>query len=230
MTKRNISSELDMRSYMSRQSLLDALLSFIFPDRCASCKRPGALFCRGCQARLAPYPSDSRRPPASLEDVYVAFTFQSPLREAVHQLKYRRARRMAVPLGALLAAHAAARRLDAEAVLAIPLHRARLAERGFNQAEALASEVARGLGLPLINVGLERIRATDQQAKMADARARAENMRDAFRWHGARPPRRLLLVDDVYTTGATMGSCAEALRAAGAEAVYGLALARSRLD
>jgi ComF family protein len=209
--------------------MLDALLAFIFPDRCAGCRQLGSLFCHSCQARLAPYPADGRSPPASLSDVQVVFTFQSPLREAIHQLKYRRVRRMAAPLGALLAEHAGAPCRDSDAVLAIPLHEARLAERGFNQAEALAREVARRLGIPLLNEGLVRIRATEQQAKL-DARARAANMRDAFRWQGRTLPGRLLLVDDVYTTGATMGACAEALRAAGAEEVYGLALARSRLD
>ena len=214
---------------MSGQSLLERLLALLFPDRCAGCGRLSALLCPSCQARLVPYPADRRPPPPSLAEVHVAYTFQSPLREAVHQLKYRRVQRMARPLGALLAAHAAERCAKVEAVLAIPLHRERLAERGFNQAESLAREVAQRLSLPLLRTGIVRTRATQQQAQL-DARARAENMRDAFRWEGAPPPRRLLLVDDVYTTGATMAACAEALRASGAEAVYGLALARSRLD
>jgi ComF family protein len=113
--------------------------------------------------------------------------------------------------------------------LAVPLHADRLAERGFNQAEALARAVARGLRLPLISGPLVRVRATEQQATQADSRARAENMRGAFAWQGAPPPARLVLVDDVYTTGATMGACAEALRHAGAASVCGLALARSQL-
>lgn len=214
---------------MSARGLLDAFLALLFPDRCAGCARFGALFCPSCRAALAPYPGTLRRMPAGLADVRIAYIFQSPLREAVHQLKYRRVRRVAEPLGLLMAEHVVARPVAADAVLAIPLHAARLAERGFNQAEALAREIACLLDLPLIENGLARVRATEQQARL-DARARAENMRGAFAWRGAAPPRRLLLVDDVLTTGATMGACALALRDAGAEAVYGLALARSRPD
>ena len=214
---------------MSARGLLDAFLALLFPDRCAGCARFGALFCPSCRAALAPYPGTLRRMPAGLADVRIAYIFQSPLREAVHQLKYRRVRRVAEPLGLLMAEHVVARPVAADAVLAIPLHAARLAERGFNQAEALAREIARLLDLPLIENGLARVRATEQQARL-DARARAENMRGAFAWRGTAPPRRLLLVDDVLTTGATMGACAVALRDAGAEAVYGLALARSRPD
>lgn len=214
---------------MSGQTLLDALLKLLFPERCAGCRQLGDLFCRMCRTALVPYPGDDRRaPPASLRSVHIAFLFQSPLREAIHQLKYRRVQRVAQPLGALLAEHVTGRLLETNAVLAIPLHAARMAERGFNQAEALAREVACSLRQPLITNQLIRTRATEPQAHL-DARARAENMRDAFSWQGAPPPRRVLLVDDVYTTGATMAACAEALRAAGAEAVDGLALARSRL-
>jgi ComF family protein len=214
---------------MSGRTLLDSLLKLLFPDRCAGCRQLGVLFCQVCRAALVPYPGGDRRaPPASLHSVRIAYLFQSPLREAIHQLKYRRVQRMAQPLGALLAEHMAGQRPEIDAVLAIPLHSARLAERGFNQAEALAGEVARSLRQPLITNQLIRTRATEQQAHL-DARGRAENMRDAFSWRGAPPPRRVLLIDDVYTTGATMGACAEALRARGAEAVYGLALARSRL-
>jgi ComF family protein len=215
---------------MSTRTLLDTLLKLLFPDRCAGCRQLGDLFCPVCRAALVPYPGDDRRaPPASLHSVHIAFLFQSPLREAIHQLKYRRVQRMAQPLGALLAEHVAGQSLDIDAVLAIPLHAARLAERGFNQAESLAREVARSLRRPLITNQMIRTRATEQQAHL-DARARAENMRDAFSWQGALPPRRVLLVDDVYTTGATMAACAEALLTIGAEAIYGTALARSRLS
>ncbi len=214
---------------MSARSLLDAFLALLFPDRCAGCARMGTLFCSNCHATLVPYPGTLRRLPAGISDMRIAYIFQSPLREAVHQLKYRRVRRVAGPLGALMAEHMIAQPAAVDAVLAIPLHSSRLAERGFNQAAALANEIANLLDLPLIDAGLTRVRATQQQAHL-DARARAENMRDAFAWRGPAPPRRLLLVDDVLTTGATMGACAVVLRDAGAEAVHGLALARSRPD
>lgn len=199
---------------MSARSLLDAFLALLFPDRCAGCARFGSLFCPSCRAALAPYPGTLRRMPAGLADVRIAYIFQSPLREAVHQLKYRRVRRVAEPLGLLMAEHVVARPVAADGVLAIPLHAARLAERGFNQAETLAREIARLLDLPLIEDGLARVRATEQQARL-DARARAENMRGAFAWRGAAPPRRLLLVDDVLTTGATLATVAGLLHRSG---------------
>jgi ComF family protein len=214
---------------MAARDLLDAFLALLFPDRCAGCARFGTLFCPGCRATLAPYPGTLRRMPAGLSNLRIAYIFQSPLREAVHQLKYRKRQRVAEPLGLLMAEHIVAQPVAADAVLAIPLHATRLAERGFNQAEALAREVARLLDLPLLAEGLVRVRATEQQARL-DARGRAENMRDAFAWHGSPPPGHLLLVDDVLTTGATMAACAVALRDAGARDVYGLALARSRPD
>jgi ComF family protein len=214
---------------MSISSLLNSLLTTLFPDRCGGCARLGELLCQRCRAALAPYPRAPERLPASLDGVRVAFVFASPLREVVHQFKYRRVRRLAQPLGQLMAAHLAAQPLMIEAVLPVPLHPQRLAERGFNQAEALAQEVGHALDRPLAR-GLERMRATEQQAHL-DARQRADNVRGAFRWRAATPPpRRLLIVDDVLTTGATIGACAEVLREAGAEAVYGLALARSRPD
>jgi len=102
-----------------------------------------------------------------------------------------------------------------------------LAERGFNQAELLAREVARATGLPLIVGPLVRIRATRQQA-LLDITGRIENVTGAFVWRGPPPPARVALVDDVLTTGATVNACAQAVRAGGARDVYALALARSR--
>lgn len=217
-----------IKIFMTLRTVLESFLTTLFPDRCGGCARLGELLCQRCRAALAPYPREPNRLPDSLDEVHIAFVFASPLREVVHEFKYRRVRRLSQPLGRLMAAHLAARSLAVDAVLPVPLHHARLAERGFNQAEALAQEVARALDRPLV-AGLERVRMTEQQAHLT-ARQRADNVRGAFRWRAAPPPRSLLIVDDVLTTGATIGACAEALRVAGAEAVYGLALARSRPD
>ncbi|MCU0492266.1 MAG: ComF family protein [Chloroflexaceae bacterium] len=209
-------------------SLTDSLLSLLFPDRCAGCQRMGSLFCAGCQAALRPYPPD--RTPPQLDAAAVAFVFGGPLRAAIHELKYKKVRRMARPLGELLAGHLRHAPLPADGLLAVPLHAVRRAERGFNQSEELARRLSESLGLPLLT-GLVRVRNTASQATQSDVRARHDNVRDAFVWQGqVPPPARMLLVDDVLTTGATLGACAQALRAAGAREVRAIALARSRPD
>ncbi|HJZ48927.1 MAG TPA: ComF family protein, partial [Roseiflexaceae bacterium] len=82
---------------MSARGLLEAFLALLFPDRCAGCARLGTLFCAECRSALSPYPGTLRRMPPGLSGVHIAYVFQSPLREAVHQLKYRRVRRVAKP-------------------------------------------------------------------------------------------------------------------------------------
>jgi ComF family protein len=171
-----------------------------------------------------------RRIPATLNEVRVGFVFDGTLRGAVHRLKYDRSPRMAGPLGRLLAAQLVAPCPPVDALIPIPLHRDRMRERGYNQAEALARELAQAWHVPLIADGLIRERMTAQQASLK-ASERAENMRGAFGWLPGQPaPMRVLLIDDVLTTGATMGACAEALRQAGSGWVGGVALARSRPD
>lgn len=207
--------------------LIEALLGLLFPDRCAGCRRLGGLLCVRCTAALTPYPGRFRRPLTHLSEVRIAYVFASPIREAIHELKYRRQRRVARALGGLLAAHLHSWAGSISAVVAVPMHAERLRERGFNQAEALAREAAAIAGVPFCAEGLVRVRATVQQAQL-NARERQNNVLGAFAWQGGTPPSRVVLIDDVLTTGATMDACAASLLAAGAERVYGLALARSR--
>jgi ComF family protein len=135
---------------------------------------------------------------------------------------------MAVPLGELLVDQLCAAALTADAIIPVPLHPSRQRQRGFNQSELLAAPVAAHYHWPVLSRGLVRVRATEQQAHL-DAHARRANMRGAFAWqHNAPPPARVLLIDDVLTTGATIVACASALRAAGCREIYALALARSR--
>jgi ComF family protein len=117
---------------------------------------------------------------------------------------------------------------DYDLVVPVPLHRRRLWWRGFNQAALLAGEVACRLELPLDVSALARIRATTSQTS-ADHDERRRNVRAAFAArHGKRlTGRRILLVDDVMTTGATAHECARTLRAAGARVVDVFTLARA---
>lgn len=209
-------------------ALIERLLGLLFPDHCAACRRTGDLFCADCRALLVPYAEEVQATPQGLEAVRIAFTFEGPLRAAIHALKYTRRRRMARPLGALMAAHLRAAPLPAQVLLPVPLHPARQAERGFNQAAELAHEIARATGLPVLERGLTRQRVTAQQARLT-AQERHANMRGAFAWCGpGSAPHSVLLVDDVLTTGATLAACAAALRQVGTQEVYGLALARSK--
>lgn len=210
-----------MPTWLAR--LYEGLLELIFPDRCAACGGAGGLLCPACRAGLRPYPPEGPTP--GLDAMAVAWLYEGALRDAVHSLKYRRRRRVADALADALAAGLAPP--PADALVPVPLHAERLAERGFNQAEDLARRLGRRWGLPVCASGLARSRDTGHQARLSRA-ARRGNVAGAFVWAGqAPPPRRALLVDDVLTTGATLAACAEALRAAGSREVRAVALARS---
>ena len=211
-----------MISYL--QSLLEQLLDLIYPERCTVCGTTGSLFCAACSSRLTPYPPEAT--PPGLEAMLVAWLYEDEVRQAIHALKYRRRRRIALLLADALA--------DAwppppgDALIPVPLHPDRLAERGFNQAEELARRLSQRWRLPLCKEGLVRGRDTGHQARLG-RRARQSNVAGAFLWCGRYPPpERVLLVDDVLTTGATLVACADALRLAGTQEVRAVALARSR--
>jgi ComF family protein len=152
--------------------------------------------------------------------------YDGALRELVHLLKYRGVEPLAGKLGALMA-QAVPRQLAFDGVVAMPLHWWRRWRRGFNQAELLGREVARRLGLPVLRA-VRRTRLTRTQTGLTSA-GRRRNVAGAFRVcdRGAITGKRILLVDDVLTTGATVNACAAALKSAGAKHVAVLTLARA---
>ena len=177
----------------------------------------GAELCALC--RVAPWPFDMAR----------SFgVYEGDLRRLIHLLKYDRM----VPL----AAHLADRMVGVAEVLApadvmvpVPLYRLRSWRRGFNQAHALARELSRRSGIQLAPRLLTRVRSTRPQAGLSHAERR-RNVDGAFavRRKAAVRGKRVILVDDVMTTGATLGACAKVLKAAGAEWVAALTVARAK--
>jgi ComF family protein len=179
------------------------------------------------QPQLAPPPRCPAcvRAPAPFSHVLVAWAHGGAVATAVHRLKYQGRREVAGALGGLIAARFAGELAAADLVAPVPLHPDRRRERGFDQALLLARGVARGAGVKLEPTLLSRTRRTRQQVGLP----RAERRANVFGAFVARPceGRRVVLVDDVLTTGATAASAAQAVLDAGAAGVRVLVVARA---
>lgn len=154
--------------------------------------------------------------------------YEGALRESVWQLK--REPHIARQLEELLIAAAKREPLNQSTrIVPVPLHKRRLRTRGFNQASLIAEVLSRGLALPLDEVSLVRISSTEKYRAGLDAKGRRDTVAGAFE---VRHPRMvagetILLVDDVFTTGATVSACAEALLTAGVQEVFVLTISRA---
>jgi ComF family protein len=231
-----------------------SLFSLIFPDECRLCAQPlreisRIPVCRACLAKpeplaaefscvqchapfLSPFPLDEqglcglcRRGVRGFDAAYSFGFYEGELRELIHLFKYGRIQTLAKPLGRLLSL-ALPREQLFEAIVPLPLHWRKRWQRGFNQSGLLAHELGRRVHIPVKNV-LRRVRRTTAQAGLTNAKRRL-NVSGAFRAKKhALEGLRVLLIDDVMTTGATAASCARALKMAGAQRVTLLTLARA---
>jgi ComF family protein len=237
---------------------LEALLDTLFPPLCHVCRtfvpgREEIHLCPGCRERIVliasplcpvcglPFATEhgidhpcgpcitSRRP---FSRARAAARFGGPVQELIHHFKYGNKVHLARPLG-LFTAQALAGFLPSggtDFIVPVPLHRKRLRERGFNQAQLLGRVLAKQWRINLSVHNLRRVRWTEPQIGLCAA-DRERNVRGAFqvadpaRFEG----RRLLLVDDVYTTGSTVEECARTLKRAGAEEVMVITVARALL-
>ncbi|MYD65773.1 MAG: ComF family protein [Chloroflexi bacterium] len=192
------------------------------PPRCPRCWLPTAGSAREARRRDGACSRCAAAPPP-FEGLRTPYRFVGAARRAVIEAKFRGVSALLDPLG-----RASARVVpgwwSVDAVTPVPLHGARRRRRGFDQARLLAATVADELGVPLTDGLLRRVRATGAQTALGMDRRR-RNMAGAFEVRAAPPPS-VLLVDDVATTGATLGAAARALLDAGADRVYALAIAR----
>lgn len=209
--------------------LLTGIADLIFPPRCCGCGRVDTLWCDRCQRSLERIPAPRHvQPLAPLSGMASTAVHEGLIQHSIWSLKYDNGRMMAGPLGRRLAAHLSHLGWPVDAVVPVPMHINRLLERGYNQAQLLAEQLAQQAALPCLPDALRRWRFTPSQVGLG-REERLANVRDAFEADPAQTrDRTLVLVDDVYTTGATLSACAEALLLAGAAAVYGLTVSAAR--
>lgn len=245
-----------MTPFPSPPSLLRQFLHTIFPTTCASCHSPlrndpVPFVCQACWEILTPISGPCcphcggpfaspvalqqspthecgtcRTHPPAFTKAWSLFSYQSPLKEAITLFKYRGKRSLSTHLiQAMVPALPTLPHIDG--LMPVPLHPQRLREREYNQSLLLAHRLGRHLNIPLLLSCLIRIRPTVPQTSLS-RKERLTNLRRAFKVND--PSRitdqRILLIDDVYTTGTTLHECAKALRKAGSGPVYGLTLAR----
>jgi len=244
---------------VSRVSVVRQILDLVYPPLCYGCDgtAPSGGFCAPCSSLIRPPEENAchtcghpfatfggsahvcgrclRKPPAFRSaracTLFGSRDASSPLRTALHRYKYGREVALAPFLSRLLATGNDDRAARHDMIIPVPLHIDRLRWRGFNQALLLARDLARVRAIPIEARVLCRRRATAPQVDL-DEHARRSNVAGAFtvacrdRVAGTR----ILLVDDVLTTGSTVDECSRALRRAGAGAVDVLVLARAVRD
>lgn len=224
-----------------------SLLGILFPTRCPLCRNAShassALpICTSCWITIPRYKGPAcvqcglptvsvhtercgncTEDPPSFVSARSYGLYEGVLKEAIHLLKFNGHRRLAKPLAALLSD------LDlpaADALVPVPIHLNQLRAREFNQTALIARQVSRITGIPLMIDTLSKVKDTAAQIDV-DRKERLRNLKKAFSASGQVNGKRILLVDDVITTGATMRECAKVLRKAGAAEVNVIALARS---
>jgi len=201
----------------------DALLNLIFPPACEVCRKSSEeALCSDCFTQIR-----FMKPHLG---IYSAAIYDGVIKTALHRFKFQRRKNLAEPLGVLLVkylSHTPSLQMDEiDCIIPVPLHCRRERKRGYNQAELLANVISKYYEVPVISA-LARIKDTHPQFDLP-REARLTNVKGAFKVSDTRAVynKKILLLDDIYTTGSTISECSRALKIAGAQTIEVLTLSR----
>ena len=201
-----------------------------------NCQREGSFLCEDCQAILDISSSHQEFQTENLSDLYYPLEYKNPLiKNLIKRFKYEPlVKELAKDLASLIIAHF--QLLDPPpnfgggdyVLVPVPLEKRKLKWRGFNQSEEIGKEISKFLNIPLINDILFKIKETPPQVELSE-KEREENIKGVFIIRNRKKisGKKILLVDDVYTTGSTMEEAARVLKKAGAKEVIGIVIARA---
>ena len=207
------------------------ILEILFPQFCFNCGIEGTYLCEDCKSILEITGFHQKYSAPNLKDLYFALSYNNSLsKKLIRRFKYEPfVKELAKPLSSLIIAHF--QLMDNKpdfsgySLVPIPLEKRKMKWRGFNQAEEIGKELAEFLKIPLVSDCLIKTRETISQVELPED-ARKENVKGTFSVKNRILGKKILLVDDVYTPGATMTECARVLRESGAKEIIGIAIAR----
>jgi len=229
---------------VTARQVQEKIIDFFFPRRCIGCGKLGDLLCPDCSRKLPrllpPFCQKCGRHESSgvlcltcwgrqteIDGIRSVFRFDGTVRLAIHELKYRSIKTMAVYLAALMADYMRENNVPGETLIPVPLHSKRLRQRGYNQSVLLARKLGELVSMPVVEGSLRRVKDSLPQARTTTVEERRQNVEKAFACQKEDlKGKSLILIDDVCTSGATLESCAAVLKAAGAVSVWGFTAAR----
>jgi len=209
------------------------LLNLFYPKYCFLCQREGTYLCQDCLSTLEISGFHQKFSTENLSDLYFATSYQKPLiKNLIQSFKYKPfVKELTDNLSSLIIEHFQLLEKPPDfadfILIPVPMEKKKLKWRGFNQAEEIGKELSKFFRISLLNNVLAKIKETPAQVDLSEEE-RKENIRNDFsiKNGGQILGRKILLVDDIYTTGSTLTECAKVLKEAGAKEIIGIVIAR----
>lgn len=204
--------------------MIDFLLDLFFPQKCLGCGKLGSYVCSACQVGI--WESEPGPKPANLDGLICLWAYDGLMQKIIKKAKYNGQYNLLQFTISNFQFTNNFQFPNVQTIVPVPLHKNRLLERGFNQAEIIAKEIGKIYKIPVINL-LTRTKDTGHQT-LRNRSERLKALENSMKIINCKLkiPQAVLLVDDVMTTGATLSECAKTLKQAGVKKVYGLVLAR----